>query len=170
MARKNKSRGLTSAQAVEENECEHGTEVRERWGNEVADASNKKVAGMSATQWEAARQLQADILTQLGVALAIGDPAGPEAQQLVDMHARWLKLFCPEGLYCLERHCGLVDMYLVDERFCANYDVVSPDACQFFGRRRARQTFARFIYYCLKHFCDALFTHLFGSPYYHESD
>lgn len=169
MARKNKSRGLTPAQAVEENECEHGTEVRERWGNEVADASNKKVAGMFATQWEAAQQLQADILTQLGVALVIGDPAGLGAQQLVDMRALAQAVLSrgallPRALLRPGRHVpGRRALPRELRRGLARRVPV-------FGRRRARQTFARFFYYCSKLFCDALFTHSFCSPYYHESD
>lgn len=38
MARKNKFRGLTPAQAVEENEREHGAEVLERWGNRLVSS------------------------------------------------------------------------------------------------------------------------------------
>lgn len=61
-------------------------------------------------------------------------------------------------------------MYLVDERFRANYDVVSPDACQFLADAVHAKLLRGFFYYCSKLFCDALFTHSFCSPYYHESD
>ena len=37
---------------VEENERKHGAEVRERWGDEAADASNAKVMGMNEDQWK----------------------------------------------------------------------------------------------------------------------
>ena len=42
---------------VEENERKHGAEVRERWGDEAADASNAKVMGMNEDQWKRTQEL-----------------------------------------------------------------------------------------------------------------
>ncbi len=56
---------------------------------------------------------------------------GPEAQQLVRMHAAWLQMYWPEGLYTPEVHRSLADGYLADERFQRYYEAVAPGATQF---------------------------------------
>ena len=56
---------------VEENERKHGAEVRERWGDEAADASNAKVMGMNEDQWKRTQELEAQMKDAL---LAAMDP------------------------------------------------------------------------------------------------
>ena len=58
---------------------------------------------------------------QLSIALADGDPHGPEAAKLVAMHRHWVGLHwgtAPEDAAYLE----LVQGYLADPRFVAYYD------------------------------------------------
>ena len=47
------------------------------------------------------------------------------------MHAAWLQLYWPEGLYSPEAHRSLADGYLADERFQRYYDAVAPGAARF---------------------------------------
>lgn len=60
---------------VEENERKHGAEVRERWGDEAADASNAKVMGMNEDQWKRTQELEAQMKDALLAAMDLGDPA-----------------------------------------------------------------------------------------------
>ena len=60
-----------------------------------------------------------------------GDPAGPEARKLVAMHARWLRMYWPDGTYTPEAHKGLAEGYISDERFRAYYEQAAPGATQF---------------------------------------
>ena len=43
---------------VEENEKKYGAEVRERWGDEAADASNAKLMGMTEEQFNTLHEKQ----------------------------------------------------------------------------------------------------------------
>ena len=99
--------------------------MRERWGDAAADAANAKLMAMDEESWTDMEALTEDIKAQLKIAMATGDPAGPEAEKLVAMHARWLKMHWGEGTYTPEAHRGMGKMYTCDERFTAYYD----DAC-----------------------------------------
>ncbi|HFI0463717.1 TPA: TipAS antibiotic-recognition domain-containing protein [Streptococcus suis] len=117
--------------AIQANEAQYGQEIRDKYGDQRVEASNKKVANMSQAQWDQAQQLSADILSQLGAAMVQGDPASPQAQAMCDLHRQWVTLFWPAGTYSKQAHLALADGYLADERFRAYYDVVGPGATQF---------------------------------------
>ena len=109
-----------------------GAEVRERWGDDAADAANDKLLAMDEEAWNDMEALTESILEQLGTAMATGDPMGAEAEKLVRMHARWLEMHWPEGTYTPEAHRGMGQMYVADERFRAYYDGPCGDgAAQF---------------------------------------
>ena len=120
------------ARTVEENERAYGAEVRERWGNEAADAANAQLLSMDEEAWNNMEALTEGILEQLKIALVSGDPAGAEAAKLVAMHARWLKMHWPEGVYTPEAHRGMGQMYVADERFRAYYDGPCGDGAAHF--------------------------------------
>ena len=107
--------------AVRKNEECFGAEVRERYGNEAVDAANERILDMDATSWSDLKELERAVLGQLSIAMADGDPRGPEAARLVAMHRRWVGLHwgtAPEDAAYL----GLVQGYLADPRFVAYYD------------------------------------------------
>lgn len=116
---------------VAENEKAYGEETRAAYGDEVADASNKKYLAMGEAAHLQAEELAVAINEQLRRAMAEGDPAGSEARKLVAMHTRWLRMYWPEGTYTPEAHKGLADGYVADERFQAYYEKVAPEAAQF---------------------------------------
>ena len=70
-------------------------------------------------------------MEQLRRAMGAGDARGPEAKRLVAMHAAWLRMYWPEGLYSPGAHRSLADGYLADERFRGYYEAVAPGAAQF---------------------------------------
>ena len=116
---------------VDENERQYGEEVRERWGDDAADASNAKVMGMSREQYERTQALEQEIKDALLEAMATGDPAGGEAQRAADLHRQWLSSFWKDGTYSKAAHQGIAEMYVADERFKAYYEAIAPDAAEF---------------------------------------
>lgn len=117
--------------AVEENERAYGAEVRERWGDGAADATNERMLGMSAQEWHDAKELEQVILDLLATAAATGDTHGPEARRLAQMHRDWLCLQWPAGAYTPEAHAALAESYVADERFTAYYERAVPGGAVF---------------------------------------
>lgn len=116
---------------VDKNEQQYGEEVRERWGDDAADASNAKVMGMSQEQFERTQALEQEIKDALVAAMATGDPAGEEAQRAADLHRQWLSAFWKDGTYSKAAHQGIAEMYVADDRFKAYYEAIAPDSAVF---------------------------------------
>ncbi len=121
MTNEERFRGLKE-QAIETNENAYGAEARERYGDDAVDAANERVRAMSEKDWAKMRELEQGIIRQLKAAMAAGDPAGDAAQELVEMHRRWICGYWGEGSYSAKAHLALGEMYLADERFRDYYD------------------------------------------------
>ena len=105
---------------VEQNEARHGKEAREKYGEAAVNASNAKMMGMTESQMAKMEALSTAIIEKLAVALKTGDPAGPLAQEVAELHRQWLQ--CCWQSYSREAHAGLGSMYAEDPRFTAFYD------------------------------------------------
>jgi DNA-binding transcriptional MerR regulator len=105
---------------VDDNEKKYGKEIREKYGEDTINKSNQKVLNMTEEELNAATQLAEDILHKLSDAMETGDPHSPTAQEVAEMHKRWLNFYWPS--YSKEAHAGLAQMYVDDERFTAYYD------------------------------------------------
>jgi MerR family transcriptional regulator, thiopeptide resistance regulator len=116
---------------IEENERTYGAEIRERYGDEVVDASHARVASMSEERWARAQALEAEIKEELCAAAAGGDPASATARHLCDLHREWICMFWPEGTYSIEAHRGLGEGYVSDARFKSYYDEVVEGGAEF---------------------------------------
>ena len=116
---------------IDQNEQKYGAEVRERWGDDAADASNAKMAGMTEEQWNRTQELQQQISEALLAGMEAGDPAGADAQRAADLHRQWLCAFWKEGTYSKQAHRGLAEMYVADDRFKAYYEAIAPGAAVF---------------------------------------
>ena len=116
---------------VDENEKKYGKEVRERWGDDAADASNAKLMGMTEEQYRATQKLEREIRDALVAAMETGDPASEEAHRAADLHRQWLCRFWKDGTYSKAAHAGLAEMYVADERFKAYYEAWAPGAAEF---------------------------------------
>ncbi|MDR2166882.1 MAG: MerR family transcriptional regulator [Clostridiales bacterium] len=114
---------------IDENERKYGAEIREKYGDEAAEASNAHLMGMSQEQYDEGESLRAACEDALKNALATGDPAGEAAQNAADLHRRWLSFYAPN--YSKEYHKGLGEMYVADERFRAYYDKIAPGCAEF---------------------------------------
>lgn len=100
----------------------YGEEARERYGSEAVDGTNERLMALSQDEWKAKELLEESIKAQLRLAMASGDEAGTDAQELTRMHARWIRTHWGEDAYSERAHAGLAEMYLADERFRAYYD------------------------------------------------
>lgn len=116
---------------VDENEQRYGKEVRERWGDDAADASNAKLMGMSVEQYRQTQELEQGVKDALRAAMETGDPTGEEARRAADLHRQWLCRFWKDGTYSKAAHQGLAEMYVADDRFKAYYEAVAPGAAEF---------------------------------------
>ncbi|HPT79299.1 MAG TPA: MerR family transcriptional regulator [Candidatus Atribacteria bacterium] len=116
-------------QCIQENEEKYGREIRDKYGEEAVESSNRKFMNMTQEQYEDFCRLGEELLETLKKAFATGDPAGEEAQKAADMHRRWLLYTWPS--YTKEAHAGLAQMYVDDERFTQYYDKMQPGLAGF---------------------------------------
>lgn len=114
---------------VDENEARYGKEVREKYGDQAADESNRKMMNLSPEEYARWQQLSEDVLDELKRAvLADADPAGVQGEKVASLHKQWLCLSW--GDYRPAAHRGLGDMYVADARFTAFYDKEVPGCAQ----------------------------------------
>lgn len=109
-------------ETIAQNEQAYGAEARKRFGDKVVDEANAKLMRMGESEWTDIMELEEAIKRQLSAAMETKDASGPEAAELVRMHARWLQAHWPDGVYSPETHRGMADGYLADQRFIAYYD------------------------------------------------
>ncbi|TDQ41067.1 MerR family transcriptional regulator [Aureibacillus halotolerans] len=115
--------------AIQENEAKYGEEIREKYGGDRIDASNKKFMNMTVEEYEAFKALEQEVLDTLIEAYKTGDPAGPLGQKTADLHKQWLTYTWSS--YSPEAHVGLAQMYVDDERFTKYYDDHQPGGAEF---------------------------------------
>jgi len=116
---------------IDDNETAYSKEIREKYGDDVVDASNAKIKGMSKEQMEKAEELRIEYESLLKIAFEKGDPASDEAQKACDLHRQWICVFWKDGMYSKEAHKGLAEMYVADERFTAYYDKIALGCAKF---------------------------------------
>ena len=114
---------------IDENEKKYGKEIREKYGEDAVNNSNKKFLNMTQEQYEEFEKLSAEMLDTLKAAFATGDPAGELAQKAADLHRQWLCYTW--DTYSKEAHAGLAQMYVYDERFRAYYDKEQSGLAEF---------------------------------------
>ena len=116
--------------AVEENEKKYGQEAREKYGDQAVGRANQAILGLSGEEAEEWQALDREILSALASAVRAGeDPAGAEGQRIAGLHAKWLTTVLKP--YLPERHRGIAELYVCDERFTAYYDREVPGCAQF---------------------------------------
>lgn len=115
---------------IDENEAKYGEEIRQKYGIDVINASNKQFKNLTEHQYEEMVDLSYKILAALEEAIKTNDPSSELAQKLAKMHHQWLTYTWPS--YSKEAHAGLAQMYVADERFTTYYDdKVKPGAAEF---------------------------------------
>ncbi|MGG0656580.1 MerR family transcriptional regulator [Rummeliibacillus pycnus] len=114
---------------IQENESHYGDEIREKYGDDVVNASNEKLRGMTEVQFKENQILEKKIIELLKEAMQQGEVQSKTAQEAVECHRKWLTQYWPT--YSKEAHRGLADMYVADERFTEYYDRHQKGMAQF---------------------------------------
>ena len=106
---------------VDENEKNYGKEIREKYGNDSVDESNRKMLNMSEEDYNMFKELEENILTLVEKCVKENlDLDSKEAKELANMHQKWIKMTWNK--YSVEAHKSLAMMYIMDERFKEYYD------------------------------------------------
>ena len=84
---------------------------------------------MSEEKYSEFTALGEKINEKLKEALKTGDPAGKLAQEVAELHKKWLQFTWPN--YSKDAHVGLAQMYVDDERFTEYYDKIQVGATKF---------------------------------------
>ena len=127
-------------QMIQENEKEYGAEIREKYGDKTIDESNAKMLGLSPQEFTDMENLSLQINETLKLALEQGDPRSQLAQEVCELHRKWLGYSWPS--YSKEAHLGLGQLYVEDPRFKAYYDAIKEGS-------------AEFLYEALKIYCES---------------
>lgn len=118
---------------ISENEKKYGKEMREKYGDDVIDASNAKIAALAADAWDAQVELEKEIKETLLKAMQEGNAKGETAMKACELHKKWLMCTWKDGMYSKEAHRAMGEMYVADERFRKYYDDVHKGMVEFFS-------------------------------------
>ena len=100
------------------------------YGGAEVDASNARIMGAALEQFQEYERLGEEILDKLSAAVAAGaDPAGEAGKEVAGLHRRWLTVMGEK--YDVQRHRGIAELYVQDERFTAYYDKERPGCARF---------------------------------------
>ena len=106
---------------IDENERTYGKEIREKYGDDSIDESNRKMLNMNEEDYKIFKELEENILTLVEKCVKENlDLDSKEAKELANMHQKWIKMTWNK--YSVEAHKSLAMMYTMDERFKEYYD------------------------------------------------
>lgn len=114
---------------IDKNEENYGKEIREKYGDNTIDQSNKKFQGMAEEKYNEFIKLGEEINIKLAEAFKGGNPKSKLAQEVAELHKKWL-LYTWSN-YSKEAHAGLAQMYVYDERFKEYYDKTQDGLAEF---------------------------------------
>ncbi len=117
---------------LKQNEETFGTELRQKYGNDIVDNSNKKFEAMNENEYDRMEALLQDINNSLKEGFMAKDPAGSSAQKACELHKDLLVMTWPENTYSKQSQLALVEGFLQDERFIAYYDKIAEGCTKFF--------------------------------------
>lgn len=118
-------------QQIKANEEKYGEEIREKYGDDVINSSNKKFGNLTQEQYEHIEKLNEEISEALVNAVPEGKPESAEGQRVAELHKEWLIMVWPDDLYSEEAHIGLAQMYTQDERFKKYYEDITEGAADY---------------------------------------
>lgn len=117
-------------QAAAENEKRYGPEARQKYGDAQVDAANRNWMGLNQQEYDRWQQLDRDILSRLEQAVENGlAPEGEVGREITALHREWLTATIRD--YTPEKHRGIAQLYVLDERFTAYYDKNRPGCAAF---------------------------------------
>lgn len=117
--------------AIEENEQQYGSEIRQKYGDETVDQTNANFMGLTQEQYGEWSCLGQEIQEKLEAAVCAGElPSGEAGKEVALLHRRWLT-FSLRGSYDAAKHRGIAQLYVLDQRFQAYYDKNMPGCARF---------------------------------------
>ena len=116
--------------AAAENEAKYGKEVREKYGEQEAKDAQETFLGLSEEQYTAFETLGKTLQAKLEAAVKAGQsPEEAAAREIAELHREWLRV--TDRHYTPQRHRGIAQLYVMDERFTAYYDKDVPGCAKF---------------------------------------
>ena len=119
MSDKEKFEGLKK-EKIAKNEAMYGKEIRNKYGEDVVEASNNKFLNMSEENFNEMQKTEDEMFELLSKVIKTKDLECDEAQKVYEKHKKWLEFSWPS--YSKEAHAGLAEMYIADERFSKYYN------------------------------------------------
>lgn len=119
--------------AIEKNETNYGKEIREKYGDEAVNASNRKLMTLSEEQWSEFQNLEDEIRINLEQAARKGkSPESEAGKEIVALHKKWLSYTWKQ--YSAKAHKDVASMYVADKRFKAYYDKEIAGCAEFLSK------------------------------------
>lgn len=112
--------------SLEENEKLYGKEIREKYGDDVVDAANKKYLSLTEQDKKLIEDASVELSEALIAAVLKNSPESADGKKVYEAHKRWLCFFWQE--YNPEAHIGLAKTYTQDPRFEAHYEKIITGA------------------------------------------
>lgn len=117
-------------QIISENEKCYGEEVRQKYGEKEAEASNSRIRNMTKEEYERFKELEQTILTRLSQAvLSREKPESETGKEIFLLHKEWLSMTWTQ--YHPDAHKGVAKTYVTDERFTDYYDKEAAGCAKF---------------------------------------
>ena len=107
-------------QALADNEQQFGNEARQRYGQDAVATSQQKFAALSAADYQAMQETEAALIAQLKAVTVSQELGSAAAHEVYRLHRQWLCFTWNN--YTPEKHRGLAQLYLADERFAQYYN------------------------------------------------
>ncbi len=106
---------------VEQYEQRFGQEARTLYGDEAVDATRSNMLKLTSEQYQEWMELDNEILEKLEQAVrAKLSPTGEEGKEIMQLHRRWLTI--GDNKYDAQKHKGIAELYVADQRFTEYYD------------------------------------------------
>jgi len=105
---------------LDENEKLYGKEIRENYGEEEVEKSNKQFMKLSQEDMQKMQEIEDKLFAQLEQLAETKDIESQETKEVYKLHREWLSYTWPK--YSAQAHRGLVQMYISDERFASYYN------------------------------------------------
>lgn len=106
---------------VEQYEQRFGSEARTLYGDEAVDAVQSNILNLTSEQYQEWTNLNNEILEKLEQTVHTKlSPTSEEGKKITQLHRRWLTI--SDHKYDAQKHKGLAELYVADQRFTAYYD------------------------------------------------
>lgn len=116
--------------AVEKHEECYGQEARGKYGDREVDEVQETMKNLTREQYQEWTCLGEEILQRLEAAVTKKvSPQSDEGKDITALHRRWLTF--TGNRYDKEKHKGIANLYIMDERFTAYYDRKVAGCAQF---------------------------------------